>query len=59
MTLCKFCSMPVAALAPACPRCGRRWPGVRRRTARHLLSELVFVVLFVVLVVLAWRLAGL
>jgi hypothetical protein len=51
--------MPVAALAPACPRCGRRWPGMRRRAARYFLSELVLVVLFVVLVVLAWRLAGL
>ena len=59
MTLCRFCSMPVGAFAPACPRCGRRWPGLRRRVARFFLSEIGLLLLFVVLVALAWRLAGL
>lgn len=40
MTLCKHCSMLVAAARPCCPRCRRWWPGAHalRRPALEALA---------------------
>lgn len=52
--LCKYCSMPVGALTPACPRCRRNWPGMRPRTLRRATVRALVLVAVGALVALLW-----